>query len=138
MGIVLHRNPPAVFAQMYRVNSKNIIVIRTLNMRLEVEAMSAPTHDGGYPKLSARSVPIHTNRILMPFFDLNFTSVISLRTLTLRWSIALKVWWRLICRHSLFHLESVEHKLIATVISGKSIYFLLRDGDPSLRIFLSC
>lgn len=106
-------------------------------MRLEVEAMPAPTHDGGYPKLSARSVPIHTNRTYA-FFDLNFASVISLRTLTLRWSIALKVWWRLICRHSLFHLESVEHKLIATVISGKSIYFLLRDGDPSLRIFLSC
>ena len=102
-------------------------------MRLEVEPTPASTHDGGYPKLSAPSVPIYQS---YAFFDLNFASVISLRTLILHWSTALQV-WQLICRH--FFIQNLlrtqfdcnSHKY------GKSIYFLFRDGDPSLRIFLS-
>jgi len=82
-------------------------------------------------------------------FDLDFASVIFLRTLTSprflnRWtltlhgSIVLKFGGNLYRKHSLFHSESGEHKLIAIiVISSKSIYFLLRNGDPSLIVFLS-
>ena len=37
-----------------------------------------------------------------------------------------------------FHSECVEYKLIAIIINtGKSIYFLLRNGDPSFRVFLN-